>query len=294
MSVISLANLTLQQVEATFINSDFFKSKNVNPLLSEVIVANVFFEPSTRTRMSFEMAALRLGAKSILFNGKVGSSLEKDESFTDTVLNIGAMKPNIMIIRCGNDLDLHSLSKQVGIPMINAGWGSKGHPTQALLDIATLKAKDKQLSHEKILFVGDIKHSRVVASHLELSSHLGYQIAFCGPADFIPSDAKIPVFSSLKDGMAWATTVYFLRVQKERHQEDNKERTKKTAAFQLNSESLKFLKPDNLFMHPGPVNWGVEMTNDVLKDSRCLILDQVNQGVYMRMALIYLVSKGQL
>lgn len=292
MSVVSLSDLTLQQVESVFINSDFFKSKNVNPLLSETIVANIFFEPSTRTRMSFEMATMRLGAKSLLFNGKVGTSLEKDETYLDTLLNIVAMRPNIMVIRCGEEVDLKSLTKQIHIPIINAGWGTQGHPSQALLDMATLRSKDKHLAHEKILFVGDIKHSRVVSSHLELGSILKYEVAFCGPEAYMPTNSKVPVFRSLKDGMAWATTVIFLRFQKERHQQGNE--PMKTDSFQLNKETLKYLKNDSLFLHPGPVNWGVEMTEDVLRDPRCMILEQVNQGVYIRMALIYLLAKGEL
>lgn len=304
MSVVSLSDLTLQQVESTFINSDFFKAKNVNPLLSDIVVANVFFEPSTRTRMSFEMATLRLGAKSILFNGKIGTSLEKEETLSDTVLNIAAMKPDIMVIRCGDDLNLRAVQKDIDIPIINAGWGTQGHPTQALLDIATLRSKGRNTAHERILFVGDIKHSRVVASHRELAAVLKYEIAFCGPTSLMPMDSKVPIFKSLSEGLAWATTVIFLRFQKERHQlggahaeggslqEVN--HSPKPSEFQLNKETLKLLKNDAYFMHPGPVNWGVEMTNDVLNDSRCLILNQVNHGVYMRMALIYLVSKREL
>ncbi len=296
MSVISLSDLTLQQIESTFINADFFKSKNVSPLLSDVVIAHIFFEPSTRTRLSFEMASVRLGARSILLSGKSGTSLEKEESVSDTVLNIGAMKPNMMVVRCGDDLDLPVMSKQTGIPILNAGWGTKGHPSQALLDIATLRSKDRVISQEKILFVGDIKHSRVVSSHIELAAKLNYEIAFCGPSSFLLSDSKVTVFKSLKEGLAWATTAYFLRVQKERHQAQA-QRTGKgadTLEFQLNTETLKMLRSDALFMHPGPVNWGVEMTHEVTSDPRCLILAQVNQGVYMRMALIYLVSKGEL
>lgn len=292
MSVVSLSDLTLQQVESIFINSDFFKTKKVNPLLSDTIVANIFFEPSTRTRMSFEMATMRLGAKSILFGGKAGTSLEKDESYRDTLLNIAAMRPNLMVIRCGDEVDLKASMKQINVPIINAGWGSQGHPSQALLDMATLRSKDRHISQEKILFVGDIKHSRVVSSHLELATILKHEVAFCGPTVYMPTNSKVPVFSSLKEGLAWATTVIFLRFQKERHQPGMEDT--KTEPFQLNAETLKLLKSDSYFMHPGPVNWGVEMTEDVLKDPRCLILDQVNHGVYIRMALIYLVSKGEL
>lgn len=293
MSFVSISDLSFQQVESIFINSDFFKSKNVNPLLSDIVVANVFFEPSTRTRMSFEMAALRLGAKSILFNGKVGSSLEKEESYIDTVLNIAAMKPNMMVIRSNDELNLEDVKTQIDVPVINAGWGTKGHPTQALLDIATLRANDRPISREKILFVGDIKHSRVVSSHIELAKILNYEIAFCGPEVFLPTGTSFKVFNNLKEGLSWATSAIFLRFQKERHQ-PNTGVAVKTSAYQLNLETLKFVKNDCFIMHPGPVNWGVEMTEDVLKDSRSLILDQVNQGVYVRMALIYLVAKGEL
>lgn len=293
MSVVSISDLSLQQVESVFINSDFFKTKKANPLLSDVVVANVFFEPSTRTRMSFEMAAFRLGAKSILFNGRIGSSLEKEETYIDTVLNIAAMKPDMMVIRCNDELNLSALKSEINIPIINAGWGTKGHPTQALLDIGTVRAKDRVIANERVLFVGDIKHSRVVSSHLELSSILDYQVGFCGDAAFLPQESTVTVFNNLKDGLAWATTVIFLRFQKERHQ-PNSGPAVKSNAFQLNKETLKWVKGDCLIMHPGPVNWGVEMTEDVLKDSRCLILDQVNQGVYTRMALTYLVAKREL
>jgi aspartate carbamoyltransferase catalytic subunit len=293
MSVVSISDLSLHQVESVFINSDFFKNKKVNPLLSDVVVANVFFEPSTRTRMSFEMAAFRLGAKSILFNGRIGSSLEKEETYIDTVLNIAAMSPDMMVIRCSDELNLANLKKEISVPIVNAGWGTKGHPTQALLDIGTIRAKDRAISGERILFVGDIKHSRVVSSHLELASILNYQVGFCGPAEFLPQGSSSTVFNSLKEGLVWATTVIFLRFQKERHQ-PNSGAPVKTNSFQLNSETLKWVNANCLIMHPGPVNWGVEMTEDVLKDSRCLILDQVNQGVYTRMAITYLVAKKEL
>ncbi|MBL7545494.1 MAG: aspartate carbamoyltransferase catalytic subunit [Bdellovibrionaceae bacterium] len=293
MSFVSISDLSLQQVESIFINSDFFKTKNANPLLSDVVVANVFFEPSTRTRMSFEMAALRLGAKSILFNGKIGSSLEKEETYIDTVLNIAAMKPDMMVIRSNDELSFTDLKDQIDVPVINAGWGTKGHPTQALLDIATLRAKNRPIAREKILFIGDIKHSRVVSSHLELAKILNYEVAFCGPETFLPPNTSVKVFSSLKDGLAWATAAIFLRFQKERHQ-PNSGAPVATSPYQLNVETLKLVKNECVIMHPGPVNWGVEMTEDVLKDPRCLILDQVNQGVYVRMALIYLVAKREL
>ncbi len=286
MSFLSVSNFNLEQIETLFRTAVFFKTKEVKPKLDNKIITLLFFEPSTRTRMSFEMAALRLGAKVHLLNGKQGTSLEKDETQEDTVRNVAAMKPDLLVVRCNDDLNLKQMSSEVRVPILNAGWGTQGHPTQALLDILTIRENGKVISGEKILFVGDVKHSRVVSSHLELAKILGYEMAFCGPKEMMPANSKVKYFEKLSEGLAWATTIYSLRMQLERHaQTFSKEDIVKN--FQVNKEALSSWRAEGLILHPGPVNYGIELSTEIMKDSRNVILNQVEHGVLIRMALMY-------
>lgn len=286
MSFLSVSTFTLEQIETLFRTAVFFKTKEVKPKLDNKIVTLLFFEPSTRTRMSFEVAALRLGAKIHLLNGKQGTSLEKDETQEDTVRNVAAMKPDLLVVRCNDDLNLKQMSAEVKVPILNAGWGTQGHPTQALLDILTIRENGKNISSEKLLFVGDVKHSRVVSSHIELAKILGYEIAFCGPKEMMPVNSKIKYFEKLTDGLSWATTIYSLRMQLERHaQTFSKEDIIKN--FQVNKEALASWRSEGLILHPGPVNYGIELSMEIMKDSRNVILNQVEHGVLIRMALMY-------
>lgn len=286
MSFLSVSQLNAEQIENLYSTARFFKTKEVKPKLDDKVISLLFFEPSTRTRMSFEIAALRLGARTHLLSGKAGTSLEKEESQEDTVKNVAAMRPDLLVVRCDDELNLNQLAEDCAMPIINAGWGKKEHPTQALLDILTLQDHVKDIQKEKILFVGDIKHSRVVASHIELAKTLGYEIAFCAPAEMLPPAAKVPVFENLKQGLAWATCVYSLRLQFERHEkkisfQDIIEK------FQINSKVLEGWNRQGFILHPGPVNYGIELANEITKDPRNLILKQVENGVLLRMALIY-------
>lgn len=286
MSFLSVSNFNFEQIENLFRTAIFFKTKEVKPKLENKVVSLLFFESSTRTRMSFEMAAMRLGAKTHLLSGKVGTSLEKDETPQDTVRNVAAMKPDLLVIRCNDDLDLKQMSAEVRPPVLNAGWGTKGHPTQALLDVLTIKEKGRHLQNEKILFIGDVKHSRVVSSHIELSKILGYEIAFCGPQEMMPENSSVPCFENLQEGLAWATSIYSLRMQLERHsQAFSKEEI--ICKFQINKNSLSSWRKEGLLLHPGPVNYGVELTTEMMQDSRNVILHQVEHGVLIRMALMY-------
>ncbi|MBN8536038.1 MAG: aspartate carbamoyltransferase catalytic subunit [Deltaproteobacteria bacterium] len=286
MSFLSVRNFTAEQVENLFTDAIFFKTKEAKPKLENKVISLIFFEPSTRTRISFEMAALRLGAKVSLLNGKVGTSLEKDETPEDTIKNIAAMKPDLLVIRANDNVNLNQMINEVSPPIINAGWGTKGHPTQALLDILTIKDSNRNIENEKILFVGDIRHSRVVSSHLELAKILGYKIAFCAPKEMIPENSSQVYFDNLKDGLDWASSVYSLRMQIERHTEKYSLNNISTQ-FQINNKSLKGWKKDGLILHPGPVNYGIELAEEILIDSRNIILKQVQYGVLIRMALIY-------
>ncbi|MBY0452065.1 MAG: aspartate carbamoyltransferase catalytic subunit, partial [Bdellovibrionaceae bacterium] len=169
-----------------------------------------------------------------------------------------------------------------------AGWGRQGHPTQALLDALTLSEKWSDLSGKHVLFVGDIKHSRVVSSHLELSKKLGYKIGFCAPAELLPPvNADVQVFSRIDEALQWADAVIALRVQKERHDNENLFMIEDyRESFGLNLHKLKSLKSDAVIMHPGPINYGIEIETEILNDPRCAILKQVENGVFLREALI--------
>lgn len=256
--------------------------------------ALLFFESSTRTRISFESACWRMGLGPILLDINSGSSLSKGETPEDTILNVAAMDPKVVIIRCGSDLDLEKIDQEVKPPIINGGWGSKGHPSQALLDLYTLW-KERNLEGLKLLIVGDILHSRVASSHFEVFKTMGVQIAGCGPAIFKP---KTPIpdfqwFDSLAEGLQWCDSVMALRLQLERHSEQVQLETENFRKnYGINKNNLSLLKPTALIMHPGPVNRGIEITDDVFNDSRCRILDQVNGGLYVRMALLKRVLEG--
>jgi aspartate carbamoyltransferase catalytic subunit len=284
-ALIEIANLNFSQVDSLFLSALEFSKNPGEKNVTGKTAALLFFEASTRTRFSFETAAARLGIHALLLDGASGTSLEKGESIEDTVFNIAAMEPEALVIRCGDEVDLYGLQKQVKMPILNAGWGKKGHPSQALLDALTLKAAGRDFKKEKLLVIGDVKHSRVIGSHFQLAKILGYEIAVCGPKDFVPENYSGPYFANLSEGLQWATSVMALRVQHERHGQKYSVETYREQ-FGLNLQRLKTWKSDGLVMHPGPVNYGVELDLDVNQDPRCKILDQVKWGAYLRQALL--------
>lgn len=250
--------------------------------------ALLFFEPSTRTRFSFEAACSRAGYHPLILDGGIGTSIEKGETIEDTIFNIQSMRPFFFIIRCNDLINLSQIEAELNVPVINAGWGKQGHPTQALLDVMTMVEKFKTMENKNILFVGDIKHSRVVSSHLELAQKLNYNIGFCAPEEFLPApNDATRRFKKLNEALEWSDTVIALRVQKERHDNENLFLLEDYREnFGLGPKSLTALKGAALIMHPGPVNYGVEIELAVLKDPRCVILKQVENGVFLREALI--------
>ncbi|MBO9666796.1 MAG: aspartate carbamoyltransferase catalytic subunit [Bdellovibrio sp.] len=256
--------------------------------------ALLFFEASTRTRMSFETACARLGVYPLLLDGKSGSSLEKGETLEDTVLNVAAMKPAFVVIRAGEDLDLYDIAEKISCPVLNAGWGKQGHPTQALLDAYTIRKHLGTCEGQRVLIVGDIRHSRVAASHLELAQKLNYEVALCGPVEFLPVAPTVKVFETLQEGLKWATVAMTLRVQLERHAAKySLEEYRDQYGFTV--QNLKALSMKSLILHPGPINQGTEMDGEVLLDSRCQVLDQVSNGVLIRQALLHeVLSEGEL
>jgi aspartate carbamoyltransferase catalytic subunit len=304
-SLLNLKNLSEKNVEILF--SEALKLKthfNQHQLTSGVYhsgykgtAALLFFEPSTRTRFSFEAACSRSGFHPLILDGGIGTSLEKGETVEDTIFNIQAMRPLFFVIRCNDLVDLESLQKKLSVPVLNAGWGQQGHPTQALLDALTLFEKFKTLKNKNILFIGDVKHSRVVSSHLELAEVMGYNIGFCAPSDFLRNEqttSNIKIFHKLNEALQWADAAIALRLQKERHENDNmfliddyKEN------YGLNQAHLKNLKPEALIMHPGPVNYGIEVEHDIQQDPRNVILKQVENGVFVREAIIRQMIKGE-
>lgn len=303
-SLLSLQNFSKSKVETLFSEALLLKSNfNQHSLSSGVYhsgykgtAALLFFEPSTRTRFSFEAACSRAGFHPLILDGGIGTSLEKGETIEDTVFNIEAMRPLFFVIRCHDQVDLPALEKSLSVPVLNAGWGKRGHPTQALLDTLTIYEKWKTLEGKNILFIGDIKHSRVVASHIELSRVLNYNVAFCGPEDFVKSDVADPnikKFHHLAEALQWADVAYALRLQKERHDSDNMFLVDDYIEnYGLSASKLKNLKQDALVMHPGPVNYGIEIEKEIHDDKRSVILKQVENGVFIREAIIRQLGKG--
>ncbi len=277
-----------QDLVSLFQSAQELRSGRHQPWSFQGTAALLFFENSTRTRMSFESACWRVGLGPVLLDANSGSSLVKGETPEDTILNVAAMDPKVVIVRCGSQLDLEKIDREIKAPVINGGWGSKSHPSQALLDLYTLW-RERPLEGLKLLIVGDILHSRVASSHFEVFKTMGVQIAGCGPLVFKP---KTPIpdfqwFDSLHEGLSWCDSVMALRLQLERHSEDvHLEAEDYRIHFGINKNNLSLLKSEALILHPGPVNRGVEITDEVFGDSRCRILDQVNSGLYVRMALL--------
>lgn len=297
-SFLDFRDLSAQEILDLFSLAKKLKNddKSFQPNLQGQTAGLLFFEPSTRTRFSFEAACARLGLYPFALFGSEGTSLEKGETFEDTVYNIAAMRPELLIVRCQDDLDLEELSENLPMPILNAGWGKRGHPTQTLLDTFTIWEQMGSAQKFKILFVGDIRHSRVVSSHFEMAKILGYEIGICAPSELLPQKTDgLKVFGDLSQGLSWCDVVMTLRVQKERHDNmilldyyhDH---------FGLRPDNLKALSPNALILHPGPVNYGVELDKKVLKDPRTRILDQVTNGVFIRQAVIIrsLKAKGKL
>ncbi len=305
-SLLDFQDFSVEDLNDLFARSFSLISQNKNNLKKESsadlrsaelrrTVALLFFEASTRTRFSFEMAACRAGFYPTVFEAGAKTSLEKGETIEDTILNIAAMDPLALIIRCGDSVDLSAMQKQTDLPVINAGWGVAGHPTQALLDIFTLQSRwGSDVRGKKLLFVGDVRFSRVVSSHLELAKKLGYQVAQCGPVEFHRESDQLQKFSNLSEALQWADAVMALRFQFERHEQNQAlAKNEFVEKYSLSRHSLKDLSAHAWIMHPGPINQGLEMQTEVLHDPRCLVLDQVRHGVYLRQALFSWLGIGE-
>jgi aspartate carbamoyltransferase catalytic subunit len=263
------------------------------PTLRDITIANLFFENSTRTKISFELAEKRLGADVINFSTTT-SSVKKGESLIDTVNNILAMKVDMIVLRHPNPGSSFLLSKHTDSCIINAGDGSHEHPTQALLDSFSLYENLKDLKGKNILIVGDVIHSRVALSNIYVLNLLGANVKLSCPLSLVPKDIEklnLSVETDIIKALKWCDAVNVLRVQRERmlksYFPNNREYS---MLFGLDINKLNKIKKDILILHPGPINRGVEITSDIVESNNSIILDQVENGVAIRMAIIYLLA----
>ncbi|HVK62430.1 MAG TPA: aspartate carbamoyltransferase catalytic subunit [Bdellovibrionales bacterium] len=258
------------------------------------VIACLFFEPSTRTRMSFQMAAYRLGHQVLAMELAASSSLSKGETYLDTVLNVLAMRPDALVIRYGESKELDEALPQLETPIINGGSGTTAHPTQALLDAFTIQEAFGSVKDKKVLIVGDIQHSRVARSNFDVLSKLGAKIGVSGPSGFLPNEQTITqygisVFNDLNEGVSWCDVYMGLRIQLERHAASELKLASLDEyhqRFGLNQPRLKLLKENAIILHPGPINHGVEFAHEVAQDPRNRVLTQVANGVLIRAAVL--------
>tara|TARA_R100000027_G_scaffold63666_3_gene56547 strand:- start:561 stop:1520 length:960 start_codon:yes stop_codon:yes gene_type:complete len=299
-NLIGIENLSPE--ELTFILDTAVSFKNTFdrkvkklPSLRGKVIANLFLEPSTRTRVAFEVAANRLSADVLTVSGS-SSSIVKGETLRDTALNIQALKADMIVIRHSSAGSPHYLSQVVDIPVINAGDGAHEHPTQALLDCFTLREKIGDLRGRKVAILGDILFSRVARSNIWALRKLGAHVTVVGPSTLVPEEfisMGAEVSHNLRSALTDADAVMLLRIQHERQSQTHfPSLGEYTSLFGLNQERSSWLKPDALIMHPGPINRGVEVDSDLADSSRSVILDQVTNGIAVRMAVLYLCASA--
>ena len=266
------------------------------PALRGKTVINLFVEPSTRTRISFELAAQRLTADVINFSAEA-SSFRKGETLKDTAKNLEALNADIIIIRHSAAGAPHFLSRVLGSCVVNAGDGAHAHPTQALLDVFTIREKKGKIAGLNVTILGDILYSRVARSNIWALQKLGAKVTLCGPPTLVPpvfAEMGCRVLHDADEAIREADIINLLRIQHERQRATMFPSTGEYAAlFGLNQSRFKKIKPDALIMHPGPINRGVEINSDVADCDRSLILEQVTNGLAVRMAVLFLVNGGQ-
>ena len=297
-NLLGIKYVSLEDIYSIFDAAETFKEvinrkiKKV-PSLRDITIANLFFENSTRTKISFELAQKRLSADVVNFSSS-GSSIKKGETLADTVNNILSMKVDMIVIRHPSPGASVFLSKNVKSCIINAGDGCHEHPTQALLDAFTLKSKLKDFSNKNILIVGDILHSRVALSNILVFKKRGANVKVCGPLSLIPKYIKalgVEYEPSLENGLKWCHVASMLRIQNERMNQSYFPTTREYAKqFGLNLNKLSQCDKDIIITHPGPINRGVELSTDLIDSGRTVILDQVENGVAVRMAVLYLLA----
>ena len=293
-----IRDLTAEDIEMIFKTADSFKDVINRPIkkvpsLRDITIANLFFENSTRTRLSFELAAKRLSADVVNFTA-ANSSVKKGETLIDTVNNILSMKVDMVVIRHASPGAASFLTKHIPAKVINAGDGTHEHPTQALLDAYSIREKLGTVKGKKVAIIGDILHSRVALSNIYCLQKLGAEVMVCGPSTLIPKYIEslgVKVSHNLHEALMWCDVANMLRIQLERQDIQYFPSLRDYALqFGLNQELLDGLGKEIVVMHPGPINRGVEITSDVADGDQSIILNQVENGVAIRMAVIYLLA----
>ncbi len=296
--LLGIKDLTENDIQIIFSTADSFKEvinrpiKKV-PTLRDVTIANLFFENSTRTKLSFELAQKRLSADIINFSAS-SSSLNKGETLVDTANNILSMKVDMLIMRHPHSGAASFLANKTKTVIINAGDGTHEHPTQALLDTFSIREKLGSIKEKKVVLIGDIKHSRVALSNIFALQKLGAEVMVCGPTTLIPkymSELGVKISHNIEKALKWCDVANMLRIQLERQQIQYFPSLREyTHQFQLNKTLLDKVDKPITILHPGPINRGVEITSEIADSEHSIILNQVENGVAVRMAIIYLLA----
>ena len=293
-------NITTDDINLIFQTADNFKEVINRPIkkvpsLRDITIANIFFENSTRTRLSFELAEKRLSADVINFSAS-SSSVKKGETLLDTVNNILAMKVDMVVIRHASPGAPHFLSKHIDANIINAGDGTHEHPTQALLDTFSIREKLGDVAGKKVAIIGDIMHSRVAISDIFALQKLGAEVMVCGPITLLPKyigALGVKVELDVQKALEWCDVANVLRIQLERQQIKYFPSLREYSLYYgINKDRLNKLDKEIVIMHPGPINRGVEINSDVADSEHAIILDQVENGVAIRMAILYLLANS--
>ena len=296
--LLGIRNLSVEEIKLIFDTADKFKEVLNRPIkkvpsLRHLTIANVFFENSTRTKLSFELAQKRLSADIINFSSSV-SSVKKGESLLDTINNILVMKVDMIVMRHPNPGAPHFVAKNIDASVVNAGDGTHEHPTQALLDSYTIREKLGKIKNKKIAIIGDIAHSRVAISNIYALQKLGAKVMLCGPSTLIPkyiNSMGIQIENNIENALKWCDVANILRIQLERQKDKFFPSLREYSLYYgINKKLLEKINKDIVIMHPGPINRGVELNSDVADSNNSIILDQVENGVAIRMAVMYLLS----
>lgn len=296
--LLGIKYINKKDIDLIFETADHFKEVINRPIkkvpsLRDITIANIFFENSTRTKLSFELAQKRLSADVISFSA-AQSSVKKGETLIDTVNNILSMKVDMVVMRHSSPGAAHFLSQNVKASIVNAGDGAHEHPTQALLDSYSIREKLGEVAGKKVVIVGDILHSRVALSNIYALQMQGAEVKVCGPKTLIPryiESLGVTVESDLRKALEWCDVANMLRVQNERMDVNFFPSTREYAQqYGLDKTLLDSLSKEIVIMHPGPINRGVEITSDVADSKQSMILNQVENGVAIRMAVIYLLA----
>jgi aspartate carbamoyltransferase catalytic subunit len=297
--LLGIKELTTEDIQLIFQTADHFKEVINRPIkkvpsLRDITIANIFFENSTRTKLSFELAEKRLSADVVNFSSS-NSSVKKGETLLDTVNNILSMKVDMVVMRHSSPGAAHFLARNISANIINAGDGTHEHPTQALLDTYSIREQTQDLKGKKVAIIGDILHSRVALSNIYALQKLGAEVMVCGPATLLPKYIKelgVKVSWDIKEALEWCDIANILRIQLERQQLKYFPSLREYSLYYgVNKKLLDSIGKEIIVMHPGPINRGVEISSDVADSKQSIILNQVENGVAIRMAVLYLLAQ---